>query len=69
VAVGAAADLCVFDPDAFRDTATYDDPARLATGMDTVIVTGGVVWRDGAATGATPGVALRSGRAGVPAIQ
>jgi N-acyl-D-amino-acid deacylase len=69
VASGAAADLCVFDPDAFSDEATYDDPTRLARGMDTVLVNGGVVWEHGAMTGARPGVALRNDRAREPAAR
>jgi N-acyl-D-amino-acid deacylase len=60
IAAGAAADLCLFDPASFIDEATYDDPTRLARGMDLVLVNGTVVWSDGAATGATPGRALRS---------
>jgi N-acyl-D-amino-acid deacylase len=59
ISPGAAADLCVFDPDAFSDPATYDDPTRLARGMDAVLVNGVVVWENGASTGATPGIALR----------
>jgi N-acyl-D-amino-acid deacylase len=62
VSVGAAADLCILDPDAFADTATYDDP-QLARGMDTVLVNGVVVWEKTASTGATPGMALRNRRA------
>jgi N-acyl-D-amino-acid deacylase len=60
IAVGLAADLCLFDPDSFRDRATYDEPTRLAEGMDYVIVNGELTWAEGAPTGATPGQALRS---------
>jgi N-acyl-D-amino-acid deacylase len=68
IAPGAAADLCLFDPEAFHDEATYDEPTRLARGMDCVLVNGIVVWEDGAVTGATPGRALRpvGGGATVP---
>lgn len=61
VAVGAAADLCVFDPEEFHDEATYDEPTRLAKGMDTVLVNGVVVWEHGTTTDQTPGIALRRG--------
>ena len=40
VAVGQAADLIVFDPAAFADQATFSEPAKLASGMDYVIVNG-----------------------------
>jgi N-acyl-D-amino-acid deacylase len=59
IAVGAAADLCIFDPDGFLDRATHDEPTLLATGMDKVVVNGVLVWDNGAATGKTPGRALR----------
>ena len=59
VAPGMAADLTVFDPDAVRDTATYESPRLLAEGFHYVIVNGEVVLDDGHHTGATPGRALR----------
>ncbi len=37
---GAFADLLLFDPDRFRDHATFADPARLATGLDLMLVNG-----------------------------
>ncbi|MBQ6374039.1 MAG: D-aminoacylase, partial [Clostridia bacterium] len=37
---GACADVLVFDPSVFTDHATFTDPARLATGLDKVIVNG-----------------------------
>jgi N-acyl-D-amino-acid deacylase len=40
VAPGCFADLVVFDPEAFRDTATYEDPARPAEGLREVFVNG-----------------------------
>lgn len=52
---GAAADLTVFDPDTVIDTATYEDPQRAASGIETVVVGGVPVWAAGAATGARPG--------------
>ena len=56
---GAHADVVVFDPAAFREVGTTFDPSRLATGMDTVIVNGGVVLRDGRPTGERTGRVLR----------
>jgi N-acyl-D-amino-acid deacylase len=63
---GAVADLAVFDPASVRDEATYAHPTKVARGFDLVFVGGRPVWRDGAATGETPGRALRSsaGRGG-----
>ena len=37
---GAYADVIVFDPATFRDTATFDAPARYATGLSYVFVNG-----------------------------
>jgi dihydroorotase/N-acyl-D-amino-acid deacylase len=53
------ADLVVFDPATIADRATYERPHQLAVGVRHVFVNGTEVWRDGAATGATPGRALR----------
>lgn len=57
---GMAADLVVLDPDAVRDTATYEEPKRLPEGIPYVLVNGVPVVDDGAHTGATPGRGLRS---------
>ena len=54
-----AADITVFDADAVRDVATYDDPRRLAEGFHFVVVNGELVLDAGVHTGATPGRALR----------
>jgi len=59
IAVGAYADLVVFDPATVIDRATFEAPMTPAAGIDTVIVNGRIVWRDGAVTGARPGRALR----------
>ncbi len=56
---GMFADLAVFDPTTIADRATYERPHQLAVGVRHVLVNGTEVWRDGAATGATPGRALR----------
>jgi N-acyl-D-amino-acid deacylase len=55
---GYFADVVVFDPQEFRDTATYEDPHRYAAGMKQVFVNGVQVLKDGQHTGATPGRAL-----------
>jgi len=53
-----SADLVIFDPDTFIDRATYDQPHQYATGMIHVFVNGVAVVRDGAHTGALPGVVV-----------
>jgi N-acyl-D-amino-acid deacylase len=58
----AVADLVVFDLATVRSNATYDDPRRFPTGIEHVVVAGGLVVRDGRHTGITPGRALRRGR-------
>jgi len=59
LATGAFADIVVYDPNTIRDEATYDDPHRYATGIETVLVNGRVVWSAGAWTGRLPGAVLR----------
>lgn len=62
---GMWADLVVFDPDKVRDVATYEDPNRLAVGMQYVLVNGVPVIAGGQLTGALPGqVLLGPGYAG-----
>jgi len=61
IAVGAYADLVVFDPTTVRDTATYERPYSRPTGIRDVFVNGLAVVRDGEATRARPGRALRGG--------
>lgn len=56
---GAYADVVVFDPATFREEGTTFDPSRLATGMDTVVVNGGIALRGGRATGERRGQVLR----------
>jgi N-acyl-D-amino-acid deacylase len=55
---GWFADVVVFDPDAFIDTATYEDPHQYAVGMRHVFVNGAHTLRDGAHTGVFAGRAL-----------
>jgi N-acyl-D-amino-acid deacylase len=57
---GYRADIAIFDPDDFRDEATYADPHRYPSGArTTVIVNGTVVIENATHTGATPGIVLR----------
>lgn len=44
---GAYADLAVFDPKSFTDTATYAQPHRFASGMRHVIVNGALSYSEG----------------------
>lgn len=64
VKAGLAADLVVFDFEAVRDNATYDDPGGRADGYIHVMVNGQFVMRDGELlSGVSPGRALRRDRA------
>lgn len=56
---GAYADLVLFDPETIDAASTYESPIAPSRGIDTVIVNGQLVWRDGRNTGATPGRVLR----------
>ncbi|HVC53348.1 MAG TPA: amidohydrolase family protein [Stellaceae bacterium] len=57
---GWRADVAIFDPEDFRDQATYADPHRYPTGPRTSVIVNGVVVVDNAThTGATPGMVLR----------
>jgi dihydroorotase/N-acyl-D-amino-acid deacylase len=60
---GMYADIVVFDPATVIDNATYEEPHKLSTGMRDVFVNGVAVVRNGAHTGAKPGVAVRGGGA------
>ena len=56
---GMLADVTVFDPQAIKDVATYNDPLRYSVGVKYVFVNGvPVVW-DGNITDERPGRALR----------
>jgi len=55
----AFADLVIFDAETIRDNATYVEPHRYATGIDHVLVNGRFVMKNGALTGAKPGVWIR----------
>jgi N-acyl-D-amino-acid deacylase len=56
---GAFADLTVFDPATIDSGATFERPVAPAIGIDTVVVNGAIVWRDGKASGSRPGKVLR----------
>ena len=45
--MGAFADVVVFDPETFRDTATFDKPHRYAAGVRWVFVNGHAEVADG----------------------
>jgi N-acyl-D-amino-acid deacylase len=55
---GAYADLTLFDPETIDSAADYEHPIAPARGIDTVIVNGAVVWRDGQVSGHRPGRVL-----------
>jgi N-acyl-D-aspartate/D-glutamate deacylase len=60
IAEGWRADIAIFDPDDFRDLATYADPHRYPSGTRTTVIVNGVLVIENAThTGATPGVVLR----------
>ena len=52
-----------FDPATVRSRATYDEPKQFPEGIPYVFVNGVAVVERGEHTGATPGRALRRGRA------
>jgi N-acyl-D-amino-acid deacylase len=53
-----AADITIFDAREIEDSASFAKPIQPAKGIDTVIVNGAVVWREGKSTGARPGRVL-----------
>jgi len=59
---GYFADIVLFDPATIQDHATYERPHQLATGVDDVWINGMRALRQGVATGAASGRAVR-GRA------
>jgi N-acyl-D-amino-acid deacylase len=59
IEVGRAADLVVFDPATFSDTATYHEPRGATIGLDEVIVNGTRVVERGRLTDRRPGSVLR----------
>jgi N-acyl-D-amino-acid deacylase len=61
IRAGFKADLVLFDPLSVIDRATFEQPQAISEGVKRVFVNGVEVWREGAATGSSPGVALRNG--------
>jgi N-acyl-D-amino-acid deacylase len=59
LAPGAHADIVIFDAASVADRADFEHPTEAAAGISIVMVNGQTVWRDGAATGARPGRALK----------
>jgi len=59
VAAGMWADIVLFDPRTVGDRATFSQPHQISTGIVATYVNGVAVWRNGAATRAKPGRALR----------
>ncbi|MCI5107682.1 MAG: D-aminoacylase [Pseudomonadales bacterium] len=55
---GFYADIAIFDAESIIDRATFENPHQYATGMDTVLVNGEIVVRNGQHTGARPGRVL-----------
>lgn len=61
IKVGADADIVVFDPAKVKDLATYESPARDSMGMQSVLVNGTLVVRDGKPlNGVFPGRGVRA---------
>jgi N-acyl-D-amino-acid deacylase len=58
---GAYADVVLFDARRVAEGASFEHPIGAAQGIDTVIVNGEPVWREGKPTGARPGRQLRRG--------
>jgi predicted amidohydrolase YtcJ len=56
---GAFADLVVFDPETFRDAATFDQPTKYAPGVAYLFVNGVAAIADGTPQEKLPGRALR----------
>jgi N-acyl-D-amino-acid deacylase len=62
IAVGAWADLVLFDPATVADRATFEDPFQYPAGIPTVVVNGTIALREGQRVGKGCGKALRVGR-------
>jgi N-acyl-D-amino-acid deacylase len=56
---GQHADIVVFDPAAFRDTATFQKPLQWATGVKLLLVNGDVAVENEKPTGNLAGRAIR----------
>ena len=56
---GYFADIVIFDPKKFRDTATFEKPHQYATGVQFLLVNGELAMEDGKVTGVLAGKSLR----------
>lgn len=59
LAEGMDADICVFDPNALRENATYTDPCRCSDGMSLVLVGGKPTLENNILTGISAGQIIR----------
>ena len=58
IAVGADADVLIFDPDRVHERATFETPAECCEGIGTVLINGAIAVRDGVLTGNMNGTVL-----------
>ena len=58
LAKGYAADIVIFSAEEVDEAASFSKPIQAAKGIDTVLVNGETVWRDGRPSGARPGRVL-----------
>ena len=56
---GLVADVVVFDPEALKDVATFDDPHQYCEGIEYVFIAGNLSVYRGKVTGGLHGRALR----------
>ena len=63
IRAGYAADIAVIDPETFLPHATFEEPYRLSTGVDYLLVNGDIVIDDAEFLGTRAGRVLRSDRA------
>jgi N-acyl-D-aspartate/D-glutamate deacylase len=60
IAVGADADIAVFDPARVMDRATFENPAQYSEGIEYVLVNGTLVVKSGELVdGVAPGLAVQ----------
>jgi predicted amidohydrolase YtcJ len=64
IRAGNFADLVIFDPETFRDRATFDNPTQYAKGVEYLFVNGQAVIADGRFQDILPGRALRLNKDG-----
>ena len=58
LAKGYAADIVIFSAEEVDEAASFSKPIQAAKGIDTVLVNGETVWREGKPSGARPGRVL-----------